>query len=142
MKEFNFNVKDRALTLEGDSKFIGHNGDYIAVFSFDDEWNGKPKIARFKKDKFFRDVAINDDKCLIPSDMLKKGRIKIGVYTDEMKSEPLMIEVVESIFDGKSQSASASKDSTLGITVVKLMEKVDRLDASPIPDSVLTTLLD
>lgn len=142
MKEFNFKVKDRALTLEGDSKFIGHNGDYIAVFSFDDEWNGKSKIARFKKDKFFRDVAINDDKCLIPSDMLKKGRIKIGVYTDEMKSEPLMIEVVESIFDGKSQSASASKDSTLGITVVKLMEKVDRLDASPIPDSVLTTLLD
>lgn len=142
MKEFNFKVKDRALTLEGDSKFIGHNGDYIAVFSFDDEWNGKSKIARFKKDKFFRDVAINDDKCLIPSDMLKKGRIKIGVYTDEMKSEPLMLEVVESIFDGKSQSASASKDSTLGITVVKLMEKVDRLDASPIPDSVLTTLLD
>ena len=142
MKEFNFKVKDRTLSLEGDSKFIGHNGDYIAVFSFDDEWNGKSKIARFKKDKFFRDVAINDDKCLIPSDMLKKGRIKIGVYTDEMKSEPLMIEVVESIFDGKSQSASASKDSTLGITVVKLMEKVDRLDASPIPDSVLTTLLD
>lgn len=140
MKEFNFNVKDRTLTLNGGGKFIGHNGDYIAVFSFDDEWNGKSKIARFKKDKFFRDVAINDDKCLIPSDMLKKGRIKIGVYTDEMKSEPLMIEVVESIFDGKSQSASASKDSTLGTVVVKLMDKVDSL--SPIPDSVLITLLD
>ena len=53
MKEFNFNVKDRTLTLNGGGKFIGHNGDYIAVFSFDDEWNGKSKIARFKKDKFW-----------------------------------------------------------------------------------------
>ena len=31
MKEFNFNVKDRTLTLNGGGKFIGHNGDYIAV---------------------------------------------------------------------------------------------------------------
>ena len=140
MKEFNFDVKDRTLTLNGDSKFIGHNGDYIAVFSFDDEWNGKSKIARFKKDKFFRDVALDNDRCSIPSDMLKKGRVKIGVYNDEMKSEPLTLEVVESIFDGKSQSASASKDSTLGTVVLRLMDKVDSL--SPIPDSDLTTLLD
>mgnify|MGYP000901555566 FL=1 len=140
MKEFNFNVKDRTLTLNGDGKFIGHNGDYIAVFSFDDEWNGKSKIARFKKDKFFRDVALDNDRCSIPSDMLKKGRVKIGVYNDEMKSEPLTLEVVESIFDGKFQSASASKDSTLGTVVLRLMDKVDSL--SPIPDSVLTTLLD
>lgn len=140
MKEFNFKVKDRALTLDGDSKFIGHNGDYIAVFLFDEEWNGKSKIARFKKDKYFRDVALDGDKCLVPSDMLKKGNLKVGVYTDEMKSEPLTLEVVESIFDGKSQSSSASKDSTLGTVVLRLMDKVD--DLSPIPDSVLTTLLD
>ena len=44
-----FEVTNREIKCDYDSylHLIGDNADYKATFSFDEEWNGKIKTARF-----------------------------------------------------------------------------------------------
>lgn len=78
---------------------IGDNTDYEANFVFDSEWIGKIKTARFVNPKTnrYKDVILVNDKCTIPVEMLKKGFLNVGVFTNEMTTKPCEVLVRESI---------------------------------------------
>lgn len=80
-------------------KVIGDNADYEAVFQFDAEWNGKIKTARFVNPKTnrYKDAVIANDRCVIPVEMLKKGFLSVGVFSDVMTTTPCQVLVKESI---------------------------------------------
>lgn len=91
-------ITNRNIRVYNADNQISHNSDYIAKFVFDDEWNGKIKTARFIQDNEHFDVILINDKCKIPP--LKKGHIKIGVFTDSMTSTYADVYFKTSIKDG------------------------------------------
>ena len=91
-------VTNRNIRVYNADNQISYNSDYIAEFRFDDEWNGKIKTARFIQDNEHFDIVLVDDRCEIPP--LKKGPIKIGVFTDSMTSTYADVYFKSSIKDG------------------------------------------
>lgn len=89
---------------------IGDNADYEAVFTFDDEWKGHIKTARFINGGKVAEQILTDDKCIIPVEILKKGYMKIGVYTDAMTSTSCEVYIRESIKEKAGVTAQPTPD--------------------------------
>ncbi len=79
-----FEIKNRVIRAKDKYLVVGDNADYTAEFEFDAEWNGKTKTARFIRNGNYVDVLIEDDKCTIPVEVLKRGFVTVGVYAAEM----------------------------------------------------------
>ena len=96
----NFNIKNRVITGDKDLFIVGDNANYIANFTFDDEWTGVTKTARFIScTGKHKDVLIVDNKCTIPVEVLKCGKVSIGVYSSEMATTEFKVFVHGSIKD-------------------------------------------
>ena len=78
---------------------IGYNSDYIAVFEFDEEWNGVTKTARFEMGGIWADVVLVDDQCDIPRSVLSKGFLTVGVFTPVMSTTQCEVYITPSIMD-------------------------------------------
>lgn len=91
-------------------KLIGDNADYIARFIFDEEWNGKIKTARFIMKGIHSDVILEDDQCTIPVEILKKGFLQVGVYSDKMTTTCCEVFVSPSIKEAYGSPAEPSND--------------------------------
>lgn len=91
-----FLIRNREITCT-DEKLIADNGDYIAKFTFDDEWNNQVKTARFIHDNNYYDIVLADDQCVIPIQILKFGYLKIGVFDDIKTTTYCNVFVRESI---------------------------------------------
>lgn len=76
---------------------IGDNSDYEAIFTFDREWAGKTKTARFEMDGRYVDVVLTDNKCDIPVEVLTKGYLSVGVYSAEMTTTSCEVYITPSI---------------------------------------------
>lgn len=93
-----FLIEKRCINIKNNSNIISYNSDYIARFKFDDEWNNKIKTARFIQGNEYIDVLLDDDdSCKIP--LLKKGEIKVGVFTDTMTSTYVFVYAKGSVKD-------------------------------------------
>ena len=94
----NFDIKNRVITGDKDLFLVGDNANYVANFTFDDEWAGVTKTARFIScTGKHKDVLIVDNKCTIPVEVLKCGKISVGVYSSEMTTTEFKVFVHGSI---------------------------------------------
>lgn len=95
-----FEIKNRVIKSTTKKLIIGNNADYVAHFSFDEEWEGVTKTARFISCKGeHKDVLIENNECTIPCEVLKCGYAKVGVYSAEMTTTECEFIVVKSIKD-------------------------------------------
>lgn len=104
----NFIIKDRMIDTENKERLISYNKDYIARFTFDDEWDNTIKTARFIQDDQHTDVVLSDDLCEMPA--LKNGLVKIGVFNKTMTSTYVLLKVSKSIKDESGNPAEPEPD--------------------------------
>lgn len=104
-----FIIKNREIVAPNTS-LIGDNADYVAHFNFDDEWNGLVKTARFEQKGEFMDVLLDNDTCTIPSEILKKGYVKVGVFSDKMATTSCSIYIIPSIKETDGSPLPPSND--------------------------------
>lgn len=77
------NVMDRwAQMVKDDTLRQNSKKEYEVEFRFDESWNGYAKTAIFEAGPASVIVALTEDRCIIPSECLKHGsvKLKIGVY--------------------------------------------------------------
>ena len=95
-----FEIKKRIIKSNDKQLIIGDNADYVAHFTFDEEWEGVTKTARFISCKGeYKDVLLENDQCTIPCEVLKCGHARAGVYSAEMTTTECEFLVVKSIKD-------------------------------------------
>lgn len=104
----NFTITNRIIDTENDENIISYNTDYIANFSFDEEWEGTVKTARFIQNGAHEDKVLVNDSCEIPS--LKNGVVRIGVFNDTMTSTYKLLKVRNSIKDDSGNPAEPEPD--------------------------------
>lgn len=94
------NINHRIATYEGPS-LVGENEKYKLTFTFDEEWEGTTKTARFVWNRKFHDVPLDKhDQCEIPP-FPSNAKLSIGVYSDTgLTSSAVEMPVCNSIKDG------------------------------------------
>lgn len=100
-----FVIRDRQIKQIADSSseivrpehLIGDNSDYIASFSFDSEWLGVTKTARFEMGDEYVDVVLVNNACTIPVEILTKGYLSVGVYSSTMTTTSCEVYITPSI---------------------------------------------
>ena len=120
-----FEVTNREIKCDYDSfkHLIGDNADYKATFVFDEEWNGKIKTARFIHSGQCVEVILENDMCDIPLELLKKGCLKVGVYSDVMTTTPCEVHIKASI----KQENGTTPDPTPDVysQIIAMLEKIE-----------------
>ena len=101
---------------------IGDNEDYKATFVFDNEWNGMIKTARFIQNGKYVDQILSNDKCSIPVEVLKQGRLSVGVYADGMVTTPCEIYIRQSIKETNGAVAEPTPD--VYSQIIKMIENI------------------
>lgn len=70
-------------------------------FVFDEAWDGLPKVCVFTRDGKEYSVALEDDACVIPSDMaMDAGAFEFGVYGYDADGEELVIRISTNKLNG------------------------------------------
>lgn len=120
-----FEITNREIKCDYDSylHLIGDNADYKATFTFDEEWNGYIKTARFMQNGKMIEEILENDECAIPIELLKKGCLKVGVYTSEMATTPCEVYIKESI----KQENGATPEPTPDVysQIIAMLEKIE-----------------
>ena len=120
-----FTVKNRHITSDTKSiDLIGDNMDYTAVFDLDEDLaSERIKTARFIKDDEQQERILNDNNsCQIPPELLKKGFISVGVYTDEKSTTPSFLQITRSIREADYPAKDPEPD-----VYRQLLEKIEKL---------------
>lgn len=91
-------VVDKIATyLQRDGAIVCGNSDYQIVFTFDDEWDGITKTARFIcKGKEFKVPIRADDTCDVPV-IQAADEVIVGVFADGIATTPVVIPCKRSI---------------------------------------------
>lgn len=90
-------IEDR-VPKAGRRPIISDNADLEVTFVFDEEWNGLEKVARFVlEDKTYKDVLLQDDKCMIPLEVCRPGHLLIGVIGGDIVTTSIDVLVQPSI---------------------------------------------
>lgn len=130
----NFTIKNRIITGD-ESLIIGDNADYVAEFTFDEEWNGIHKTARFIScSGHYMDQIIENDKCCIPCEVLKCGYCKVGVYSAEKTTTEHKFFVTKSIKNDNCAECEPTPDM-----YAQVMGRLDNIDSEL---GAMSTLLD
>lgn len=120
-----FKVKNRRIASDTKSiDLIGDNMDYIAVFEFDEDMaSERIKTARFIKDDEQQERILDDNNsCQIPPELLKKGFISVGIYTDEKSTTPCFLQINGSIREKDYSVKDPEPD-----VYRQLLEKIEKL---------------
>lgn len=127
-EKMQFTVNERKTKCDVKS-LIGDNADYIASFTFDEEWEGLTKTARFMMDKKYVDVILEDDQCAVPVEILKQGILSVGVYTEKLTSMKCEIPVKPSIKEKAGNVAKPSDD-----VYSQIIKKMEVLEVGSVSD--------
>ena len=106
---------------------------YECEFEFDDTWGEYQKKAEFKKGHVVKEVLLEDNKCVIPWEVLKaRGFLKIGVYgVCGDKRRPTLwtdnILISEGAFEGDEEKEPTK---TLFQRVVEIMDETKAISQS------------
>ena len=120
-----FTVKNRRISSDIKSiDLIGDNMDYTAVFDLDEDMAyERIKTARFIKDDAQEERILDDNNsCQIPPELLKKGFISVGVYTDEKSTTPCFLQITRSIRETDYPTKDPEPD-----VYRQLLEKIEKL---------------
>lgn len=121
MRNMKFEIKDRVIKrIDNCNNTVGDNSDYEAEFLFDREWDGHIKTARFIKDKDYAEKILENDKCLIPVEVLKHGNLKVGVFSADMTSTQCEVYVKPSIKESLGSPAEPTPD--VYAQIIKMIE--------------------
>ena len=126
-----FKIEKRIIKVEKDL-IVGDNADYVAHFAFDKEWDGVTKTARFIQNGNYVDVLLEDDKCNIPVEVLKRGYVSVGVYSVTMTTSQVDFVVKESIKEKQGNVAEPTPN-----VYEHLTGKLDEIQAK-LPTEVQT----
>ena len=123
MYKIKFEVRDRVIKRIGNfENTVGDNSDYCAEFTFDSEWDGHIKTARFIKDGNYAEKILQNDKCLIPVEVLKHGNLKVGVFSADMTSTQCEVYVKPSIKESLGSPAEPTPD--VYAQIIKMIEDI------------------
>lgn len=129
-----FTVSERKIKCDdANIKLIGDNADYTASFTFDEEWEGQIKTARFQLKNKYADVILEDNACTIPASILKQGILEIGVYTEKITSMTCEIQVMASIKEKAGNVAAPAYD-----VYTQILNKLQALEDSGVSDERLS----
>ena len=120
-----FKVKNRRISSDTKSiDLIGDNMDYTAVFDLDEDMESERiKTARFIKDDEQQERILDDNNsCQIPPELLKKGYISVGLYTDEKSTTPCFLQINGSIREKDYSVKDPEPD-----VYRQLLEKIEKL---------------
>lgn len=120
-----FTVKNRRISSDTKSiDLIGDNMDYTAVFDLDEDLaSERIKTARFIKDDAQEERILDDNNsCQIPPELLKKGYISVGVYTDKKSTTPCFLQINRSIRETDYPAIDPEPD-----VYRQLLEKIEKL---------------
>ena len=123
-----FEVKNRTIKrIDIDNDYInpsiGDNADYEAEFTFDNEWDGHIKTARFIYNSKYAEQILENDKCLIPVEVLKHGYLKVGVFTAEMTTTQCEVFVRPSIKETHGTTVEPTPD--VYAQIIKMIENIN-----------------
>ena len=128
-----FTVSERKIKCDdANIKLIGDNADYTASFTFDEEWEGQIKTARFQLKNKYADVILEDNACTIPASILKQGILEIGVYTEKITSMTCEIQVMASIKEKAGNVAAPAYD-----VYTQILNKLKEQESGGISDERL-----
>lgn len=119
-------IKDR-MPKAGRRPIISDNADLEVTFVFDEEWNGLEKVARFVlEDKTYKDVLLQDDKCMIPSEVCRPGHLLIGVIGGDIATTSIDVLVQPSII-AKSGELLGDVNKDALSQLLKLLNKYSKV---------------
>lgn len=113
--QINISVVNRIARVIGTSQIVCGNSDYVAVFTFDAEWNDyADKTARFQyfKDGKFEhvDIEFTGSSCAIPV-LNGIDRVEIGVFAGEIRTTtPAVVPCCRCISDIPADEYAAPVD--------------------------------
>lgn len=123
MCNMKFEIKDRVIKrIDNCNNTVGDNSDYEAEFLFDSEWDGHIKTARFIKDGNYAEKILQNDKCVIPVEVLKHGNLKVGVFSADMTSTQCEVYVKPSIKESLGSPAEPTPD--VYAQIIKMIEDI------------------
>lgn len=130
MCNMKFEIKDRVIKRIGDFvNTVGDNSDYEAEFLFDSEWDGHIKTARFIQSGKYVEQILENDKCLIPVEVLKHGYLKVGVFTAEMTTTQCEVFIRPSIKQDNGVTAAPTPD-----VYSQIISMIENMEASGVTD--------
>lgn len=130
MCKIKFEVKDRVIKQICDFvNTVGDNSDYEAKFLFDSEWDGHIKTARFIHNGKYAEQILENDKCLIPVEVLKHGYLNVGVFTSEMTTTQCEVFIRPSIKQDNGVTAAPTKD-----VYSQIISMIENIEASGVTD--------
>lgn len=103
-------------------KSILNDGEYKVnkcEFEFTEEYDGLIKKAVFSSDYKYYKMVVENDECDIPIEVLKKGKIKIGVYAYKIENGeyvrryspvPIIVEVIDGSYVEKIENISTPSE--------------------------------
>lgn len=98
MRDLNITVKDKIANFTTRDGFIVcGNSDYRIKFTFDAEWNGKTKKARFIWNEQYEDVDIDENNYASVPVLSNTKKIIVGVYADNISTTAVTIPCVLSV---------------------------------------------
>lgn len=109
--EINISVSKKVAFAERGTIVVCGNGDYVAKFTFDEEWaKYETKTARFKWGGKYTDVVFSGDECAMP--IINNTCIaEVGVYAGDLHTTtPALIRCKRSILCGNEPESPASQE--------------------------------
>ena len=106
---YSFIIKNKRIVLSENERAVADNTDYTASFTFDAEWGGMTKTARFISGKYYTDVILSNDACTIPR--LCAGTVYVGVYAGNLHTTTIaVIDVDSSVLTNAGTPAAPNTD--------------------------------
>lgn len=124
-----FTINKRQITKNTEKPLIGDNANYEARFIFDSEWDGQVKTARFIHGKKYVERVLADDKCIIPVEILKRGVLKVGVFSAEMSTTPCEVYINASIKEKTGSVAEPASD--VYAEIIKMIQNIEASTLNP-----------
>lgn len=77
--EINISVKGQVATCNQTAILASSSQILVAIFDFDEHWDGMTKTAIFTRNGVTKNVLLEDDACVVPDDVVKNGGFIVSV---------------------------------------------------------------
>ena len=134
-----FNVDNQLLTRT-DENTVAANSHMVhkCDFTFSSEWNGRGKVATFKKQDMMLSVIIENDSCIIPPEILQSEK-KIEVFelsvcgadsNSTITSSIIKIPMIAGTWDATSEEITPTMFE-------QIMQKIEEIEKGEVPPELI-----
>lgn len=79
-----FQVSNQIIKRTDTNRVVADSRNYLyAAFSFSEEWQGV-KTAIFKNGDVVKHAILSNDECLVPWEVIKKGKLRVSVFCGDL----------------------------------------------------------